>query len=113
MLGGCTDWQLYWHVEGEQAEWERCSDQQVFSQRASAAPQEGPAGGATRLSVFHCPRSVWLLLTAAPLPPGPGPGLVFLPDPGAQPGLVTVPGGVEEEEEEGPLGQEPGGEVGL
>lgn len=51
------------------------------------------AGWQSLLSVFYCPRSVWLPLTAAaapPLPPGPGPGLAFLPVPGARPRLATV-----------------------
>lgn len=47
-------------------------------------------------SVFFCPHSVWLPLiaaaaAAAPLPPGQGPGLVLLPDPGSRAGLATVP----------------------
>lgn len=57
-------------------------------QLESTSYSMGRAGRAS--SVFYCPRSVWLPLTAAPLPPGPGPVLVFLPQPGARPELVTV-----------------------
>lgn len=43
------------------------------------------------LSIFHHPHSVYLPLSAAPPLPGPGPALVFLPEPGARPGPVAVP----------------------
>lgn len=51
------------------------------------------AGWQSLSSVFYYPHSIRLPLTAAALlPPGQGPGFACLPDPGARPGLVTVPG---------------------
>lgn len=65
------------------------------TQLVSTSCSAGRAGRASCLSL-NCPHSIWLPLTtvaaaaAAPLLPGPGPGLESLPDPGAPPGLATA-----------------------